>query len=105
MDPTNVSMLPPCRYAGLDHALEFGSAALVGSAGLDTGLDQPVASRGGAERASLDGLATVRPPGRQAVMAQLAFCDQKSGRSSSTRSCVTLGVILPCSPRSKRTRP
>jgi hypothetical protein len=34
---------------------------------------------------------------------QLAFLDEVSGRSNSTRSCVTVGVIRPRSPRSRRT--
>jgi hypothetical protein len=41
----------------------------------------------------------------QVVMPQLAFRDGVSGRSSSTRSCMTLGVIRPRTPRSRRTRP
>ena len=36
---------------------------------------------------------------------QLALRDNVSGRSSSTRSCITLGVIRPRSPRSRLTRP
>jgi hypothetical protein len=44
-------------------------------------------------------------PWRRAVVAQLAFRDRASGRLSSTRSCVTVGVIRPRSPRSRRTRP
>jgi hypothetical protein len=39
------------------------------------------------------------------IMAQLAFRDSVNGRSSSTRSCITLGVMRPRSPRSRRTRP
>jgi hypothetical protein len=66
---------------------------------------RPKPRSGGAERASLDGLAAVRPARAQAVMAQLAFRDSVSGRSSSTRSCITFGVIRPRSPRSRRTRP
>ena len=66
---------------------------------------RPQPRSGGAARASLDGLATVRPPRRQAVMAQLALRETVRGRSSSTRSCVTFGVIRPRSPRSRRTRP
>ena len=37
--------------------------------------------------------------------AQLAFRDGVSGRSSSTRSWVTPGMIRLCSPRSRRTKP
>ncbi len=57
----------------------------------------------GAERASLDGLAGVRPVRVQAVMAQLTFRERVRGTSSSTRSCITFGVICPCSPRSRQT--
>ncbi len=66
---------------------------------------RPKPRSGGAERASLDGLTAVRPARAKAVMAQLALRDSVSGRSSSTRSCITLGVIRPRSPRSRRTRP
>ena len=66
---------------------------------------RPQPRSGGAARASLDGLTTVRPSRRQAVTAQLALRAIVSGRSSSTRSCVTFGVIRPRSPRSRRTRP
>jgi hypothetical protein len=41
------------------------------------------AASAGAERASLDGLAAVRPARAQVVMVQLALRDSVSGRSSS----------------------
>ena len=66
---------------------------------------RPKPRSGGAERASLDGLAAVRPARAKAVMVQLTLRDSVSGRSSSTRSCITFGVIRPRSPRSRRTRP
>ncbi len=66
---------------------------------------RPQPRSGGAARASLDGLTTVRPARLQAVTAQPALRPTVSGRSSSTRSCVTIGVIRPRSPRSRRTRP
>ena len=66
---------------------------------------RPQPRSGGAARASLDGLAKVRPPSRQAVMAQLALRETVRGRSSSTRSYVTFGAIRPRSPRSRWTRP
>ncbi len=42
---------------------------------------------------------------RSCVVAQPALRDSVSGRSSSTRSCITFGVIRPRSPRSRRTSP
>ncbi len=66
---------------------------------------RPPPRSGGAERASLDGLAADQPARAKAVMVQLALRDSVIGRSSSTRSCMTLGVIRPRSPRSRRTRP
>ena len=39
------------------------------------------------------------------VSRQLAFNESVSGRTSSTRSYVTFGVMRPRSPRSRRTRP
>ncbi len=42
---------------------------------------------------------------RRCAQAQLAFRDKVSGRSNSTRSWVTFGVMRPRSPRSRRTRP
>src|SRR5262249_50285433 len=46
---------------------------------------------------------TLPPPGRSAmtIMAQLALRVTVSGKSSSTRSCITFGVIRPRSPRSR----
>ncbi len=69
------------------------------------GRSRPKPRSGGAERASLDGLAAVRPARAKAVMARLALRDSVSGRSSSTRSCMTFGVMRPRSPRSSRTKP
>ncbi len=39
------------------------------------------------------------------TMTQLALCERVIGRSNSTRSCITLGVMRPCVPRSRRMRP
>jgi hypothetical protein len=39
------------------------------------------------------------------LIVQLALRDSVSGRSNSTRSCMTFGVIRPRSPRSRQTRP
>jgi hypothetical protein len=66
---------------------------------------RPQPGSGGTERASLDGLAAVRPACAKAVMVQLALRDSVSGRSNFTRSCITFGVMRPRSPRSRRTRP
>jgi len=66
---------------------------------------RPQPRRGSAGPASLDALAAVRPVRAKAVMVQLALRDSVSGKFSSTRSCMTLGVIRPRSPRSSRTRP
>ena len=106
---------PPCTDSDKNR---FGAFVKRGAVPLTLNLDRlratcwagdrrsrPQPRSGGAERASLDGLAAVRPARAQAVMAQLAFRDSVSGRSNSTRSCITLGVIRPRSPRSRRTRP
>ena len=66
---------------------------------------RPQPRSGGAARASLDGLAAVRPARANALMVQLALRDSVSGRSNSTRSCITFGVIRPRSPRSRHTKP
>lgn len=46
----------------------------------------------------------LNPPG-SSLRLYPAFRDRVSGRSSSTRSWATLGVMRPRSPRSSRTRP
>ena len=66
---------------------------------------RPQPPSGCAARASLDGLTAVRSARAHLVMVQLVLRDSVSGRSSSTRSYMTLGVIRPRSPRSSRTRP
>jgi len=117
------SIAPLCpqandRFLSANALLLPGKPATRGALALSSDLDRLASPRragdsrsrpqprsGGAERASLDGVAAVRPARAKAAMVQLALRDSVSGRSSFTRSCITFGVMRPRSPRSRRTRP
>ncbi len=90
------------RFAELDahYFVRKGAATLISNLDRLAGPRRAGDSRptphprsGGAERAGLDGLAAVRLARAQAVMVPLALRASVSGRSSSTRSCRTFGVI------------